>query len=216
MASHCPLLVLATCCLGLAPDLWADARAPSQRPRLNDRPETTLHSRRWQGVIRQAFDYSCGTGSIANLLSLAGAKPPDERELIRAYADKYSEDHVQKAMQAGFSLLDLKLMLELLGYRSSGVRYEPGTMPEEARPMIVYLVVKGYRHFAVFGGTEDGQVLLLDPARGRIRISVQRFLKEWDGTALLILDELPNLSMPNDQNSLTRAQDAARRALFQR
>ena len=116
-------------------------------------------------------------------------------------------------MDNGFSLLDLKLMMNALGYKTSGMRYEAGTMPEDPQPMIVYLVVKGYRHFAVFAGMEQGQVILRDPARGRIRMTPERFLSEWDGTALCLDGQEAKISLPNDAVELTRAQDAVRQVL---
>lgn len=117
-------------------------------------------------------------------------------------------------MATGFSLLDLREMMSLLGYETEGLRYEAGTMPESLQPMIVYLVVKGYRHFAVFAGVADGQVLLLDPARGRIRVSIQRFVEEWDGSALALVDVPKAIKIPDDQEGLTLAQETARFALF--
>lgn len=173
------------------------------------RPHATMLSQRWNGIVRQAFDYSCGTGSIANLIALTGGTVPDERALITLYGKKRGEAVLNQAMKEGFSLLDLKLMLGFLGYTSAGMRYDAGTMPDDAQPMIVYLVVKGYKHFAVFAGVERGQVILLDPSRGRIRITQERFVAEWDGTALM-LDKATAVSLPKDEWGLTHAQEAAR------
>jgi hypothetical protein len=176
----------------------------------------TMRSLRWEGVTRQKFDYSCGTGSIANLLVACGEKPIDERDLVLRYAKLRSRAEVQEAMKEGFSLLDLKNMLAMLGYDSEGVRYEAGTLPDELRPMIVYLVVKGYRHFAVFAGVDRGQIILLDPARGKIRVSVARFLSEWDGSALALQGRLRPGSFFTGTGELTNAQEAARSAALHR
>lgn len=180
------------------------------------RNPATMRSLRWQGVVRQSYDYSCGTGSIANLLLLVGQMAPDERSLIERYAALRSREEIEAAMRTGFSLQDLKLMLGLLGYSSAGVRFEPGTLPEDSHPMIVYLVVKGYQHFAVFAGIEQGLVVLHDPARGRIRLTIPRFLAEWDGSALVLQGSLGETRVPNWSGDLTRAQDTARRVLWGR
>jgi predicted double-glycine peptidase len=173
-----------------------------------------MRSLRWHGVIRHTFDYSCGTGSITNLLLLVGQNAPDERKLIERYTALRSPAEVEAAMRSGFSLQDLKLMLDMLGYPSAGVRFEAGTMPEDPHPMIVYLVVKGYKHFAVFVGIEQGLVVLHDPARGRIRLTLPRFLAEWDGSALVLLGAPGEARCLDDSGNLTRAQEAARSALF--
>lgn len=203
-------------CLLVSINLCAAVESPnSAAPRLPRHLET-MKSLRWRGVVRQAYDYSCGTGAIANLIALIGAEPPDERALINLYMKSRGAKAVQSAMSSGFSLLDLKLMMGALGYQTAGMRYEAGTMPEDPQPMIVYLVVKGYRHFAVFAGVEQGQVVLRDPARGHIRMTPDRFLSEWDGTALCLTGKEAATPLPNDQVELTRAQDASRQAIFHR
>lgn len=184
--------------------------------RFSNRRPMTLLSQRWQGVTRQSFDYSCGTGSVANLITLAGGVTPGEHELIKRYAKVRGEETMNAIMRSGFSLLDLKQMMRLCGYETQGVRYEAGTLPDELQPMIVYLVVKGYRHFAVFAGIEAGQILLLDPARGRLRITPQRFLSEWDGTALILMSSEGIKPVPLEGDGLTAAQLSARPALLTR
>ena len=197
--------------------LLAASRAVADAPQSAvPRHLETMKSLRWRGVVRQAYDYSCGTGSIANLLALIGVEPPDERSIIDKYTSMRGPEVAQAAMKNGFSLFDLKLMMEALGYDTAGMRYEAGTMPEDPQPMIVYLVVKGYKHFAVFAGVEQGQVVLRDPARGRIRITWERFLLEWDGTALCLTGKEAKTPLPNDQVELTRAQNAARQAVLGR
>ncbi|HEY4247080.1 MAG TPA: cysteine peptidase family C39 domain-containing protein [Lacunisphaera sp.] len=175
-----------------------------------------MHSLRWNGVARQSFDYSCGTGSIVNLMSLYGVKGISERELLRRYSATRSKDQLLEAQREGFSLLDIHLMLAMIGYDSDGVRYEAGTLPDELKPMIVYLVVKGYRHFAVFAGIDHGQIILLDPARGRIRIGLPRFLSEWDGSALTLNGVEAQTKSLTGSGDLTQAQETARSAVVER
>ena len=172
----------------------------------------TVQSLRWKDVVRQQYDYSCGTGSISNLLKFLGKPFESEKGIIAAYAKLYGDEKVEQAQKEGFSLLDLKRMLAVLGYKSEGVRYEKGTLPDEFHPMIVYLVVREYRHFSVFAGIEANQVVLLDSARGKIRVTIERFLHEWDGTALLPDPTLTaTVSLPDERMNRTVAQDAIRR-----
>jgi|GEM_PF-6249728 len=188
--------------------------APGQSALLSRTHLQTVRSLRWQGVVRQQYDYSCGTGSIANLLALYGDKSIDEKELLDHYTALRSRKAVEAAIREGFSLLDLKRMLLMLGYESEGVRFEPGTLPDELKPMIVYLVVKGYRHFAVFAGVDRGQIVLLDPARGKIRIGLPRFLSEWDGSALILHDTPRPDAFLLGTGQLTEAQEASRSAVL--
>jgi len=190
---------------------WASADA-TQVP-AGQRHIESLWSLRWKGVARQQFDYSCGTGSITNLIAFLGQPAPDEAALIKAYTEKFPTV-IEQAVKEGFSLLDLKRMLGTLGYNSIGVRYEPGTLPDELQPMIVYLVVRGYRHFAVFAGIKENQVVLLDSARGKISISIDRFLLEWDGSALL-LDPLPaGVTLPDERVKLPPAAETVQSTIL--
>lgn len=210
------LALLAGCCLIFPWLTAATVEAGKPGSSFVGRHPETMNSLRWRGVVRQAHDYSCGTGSIANLITLTGGQAPDEQTIIDRYIQMRGPQAVQDAMKEGFSLLDLKRMMKSLGHDTAGMRYEAGTMPEDPQPMIVYLVVKGYRHFSVFAGVEEGQVSLIDPSRGRIRITRERFLSEWDGTALCFARPVNLGTLPNDEAGLTLAQETARSMILRR
>lgn len=156
-------------------------------------------------VVRQAYVYSCGTGAIVNFVALLGGETPRETGLIEKYTELRGAAAAQAVRETGFSLLDLKLLMSSLGYKTAGVRYEAGTMPEDPQPMIVHLLLGKFSHFAVFAGLETGKVVLLDPMRGRLQLSEEQFLKEWDGTALRLqpVSDAPQLPSDAHQESQT-------------
>jgi hypothetical protein len=52
--------------------------------------------------------------------------------------------------------------------------------------VIVFVHPLGYHHFAVLRGIDRGRVFLADPARGNLRMSIARFLDEWDGIIFVL------------------------------
>ena len=55
-----------------------------------------------------------------------------------------------------------------------------------AAPVIVFIQPLGYVHFAVLRGIDRGRLFLADPARGNLRMSIARFLGEWDGIVFVL------------------------------
>lgn len=84
------------------------------------------------------------------------------------------------------SLLDLKQCALRRGYTVAAVRLSYRNLPELKGPVLVYLERDHYRHFAVLKGVHRDRVYLADPSRGNVRLSVERFAKEWPGIALIL------------------------------
>jgi predicted double-glycine peptidase len=53
-------------------------------------------------------------------------------------------------------------------------------------PVIVFIQAGGYKHFAVLRGVSWRRVYLADPARGNLRMSLERFLDEWGGIIFVL------------------------------
>jgi predicted double-glycine peptidase len=88
----------------------------------------------------------------------------------------------QKIMAQGFSLLDMKLYLDALGYTADGFRVPLDKLSEVGVPAIVLLNIDGYKHFVVIKGITSEDVLVGDPSRG-----IQRY-KRADFEPLLAND----------------------------
>jgi hypothetical protein len=129
------------------------------------------------GVVRQGFDYSCGSAALATLLS--GEGPVSETEILREAFSGLSDDESRHTMEAGLSLLDLKRVAEHRGYRAEGYRIDVNFLPKLRRPVLVFIEPRGYAHFAVLRGIRGDRVFLADPARGNVRDPIWKFLDMW-------------------------------------
>jgi predicted double-glycine peptidase len=136
-------------------------------------------------VVRQHYDFSCGSAAVATLLTYHYGRPTDENAPFVEMWKAGNQDVIRKA---GFSMLDMKHYLQTLGFRVAGFRLDPAQLARLDQPVIVLLDLKGYKHFVVVKGTSAHEVLLGDPALGLRKMPVEEFVAAWNGIALAIVD----------------------------
>jgi predicted double-glycine peptidase len=132
-----------------------------------------------RNVIKQRFDYSCGSAALATLLHYGFGDTVDERDVLAAVFDTLSDDDASQRRKDGLSLLDLQRVAQSRGYRAQGFRLLPEHLPLLRGPVIVFIKPFGYEHFAVLRGTKGDRVFLADPSRGNLRQPAYRFLDDW-------------------------------------
>ena len=177
---------------------------------------------REENVSMQKFDFSCGTGSLATLMKYYFGDNVTEDMLLKDILDSLPEDVKKNRKEKGLSLLDLKQATERRGYQAYGVTLQPSSLYKIGRPVLVYLETDEFKHFSVFRGIREDRVFLADPSRGNIRITAEKFLKEWKGRLALVLDKAGFKVSKDNPLSLTQNDDlffrgellAARRTLF--
>lgn len=144
-------------------------------------PVKSLKEARWDRVIRQQYDFSCGSAAVATLLSFHYNMPMDEAQVFQAM---YRAGDQAKIQAEGFSMLDMKRFLDSQGLHSDGFRMSLDQLVQIGVPGIVLVNTQGYRHFVVVRGLRDDHVLLADPAIGSITVPRAQFENIWDGTVL--------------------------------
>lgn len=129
-------------------------------------------------VIRQQYDYSCGSAALATLLKHHYGIEVGEADLFTAM---YAEGDQEKIRKVGFSLLDMKRYLEARGWKADGFRVPLDKLNETGRPAIALIDLGNYRHFVVVKGVTRDRVLVGDPAFGLKRYARADFEKIWNG-----------------------------------
>jgi predicted double-glycine peptidase len=124
----------------------------------------TLKELRDQNVVKQEKDYSCGSAALATLMIYYFGHKTSEQEILTLMTSSMTEEERRRKPLTGFSLLDLKRVALSMGYRASGFR-----LTSEQ------LVRVSWR-----------RVYLADPARGNLRMSLERFLDEWGGIIFVL------------------------------
>ncbi|GAB2506489.1 C39 family peptidase [Lysobacter humi (ex Lee et al. 2017)] len=145
---------------------------------------TSLKEARYRTTVPQRYDFSCGSAATATLLTYHFGHPVTEAEVFKAM---YATGDQAKIRKEGFSLLDMRRYLASLGYQADGFELPLEKLIEEGLPAIVLLNDRGYRHFVVVKGLQDGRVLLGDPARGTRAMSREKFETLWDNRVLFVV-----------------------------
>jgi predicted double-glycine peptidase len=157
----------------------------------NDAPSAvikrhSLKELRDRYVVKQQLDYSCGAAALATLLTYYFGEETSEQEMLQILASGLTKDEQRLKAQRGFSLLDLKHVAQAKGYRAAGFKLTIDQLKQLTAPVIAFVQPLGYKHFAVLRGIDRGRVFLADPARGNLRMSIGRFLSEWDGIIFVL------------------------------
>jgi predicted double-glycine peptidase len=146
----------------------------------------TLKELRDQNVVKQQLDYSCGAAALATLMRYYFGEDTSEKEVLSRLQARLTREELLYKAQHGFSLLDLKQVALQKGYRAAGFRLTFVQLTRLAAPVIVFIEPEGYKHFAVLRGVDRGRVFLADPARGNLRMSIDRFLEEWQDIVFVL------------------------------
>jgi predicted double-glycine peptidase len=142
-------------------------------------PITSLRALRDAGVVKQRHDYSCGSASLATLLTYGLNDPVDENVLLRALLEPLSKDELIALQKKGLSLLDMQQLAQQRGHKAQGFRVHQSQLAKLSRPVIVFIKPHGYEHFAVLKGVQGGRAYLADPSLGNVRMPLYRFLGMW-------------------------------------
>jgi predicted double-glycine peptidase len=145
-------------------------------------PVKSKAEQRWNTVIRQQYDFSCGSAAVATLLTYHYNMPVREDEVFR---DMFTLGDQEKIKKNGFSLLDMKTYLDSRGLQADGFRFKLDSFAKIQVPGITLVNTNGYRHFVVVKGISADEVLIGDPAAGTVILSREQFETLWTGAVLV-------------------------------
>lgn len=139
-------------------------------------------------VVRQRWDYSCGSAALSTVLSHNLNDPTPESAVVVSILRR--TDPVRVRSRGGFSLLDLKHYLSRRGYESAGyVDLDLEELEAFDVPAIVPISLKGFDHFVVFRGRYGDRVVLADPAFGNMTMRVFRFEELWKSRIAFVVKD---------------------------
>jgi hypothetical protein len=145
-------------------------------------PIRSIDEIRWDTVVRQQYDFSCGSAAIATLLTHHYDLPTSEDTVFKVMFAIGDQKHIRKL---GFSLLDMKRYLDKRGLRSDGFKMTAEKLVKKGMPGITLISTNGYKHFVVVKGIRNDKVLVGDPALGTRVIPLEEFKEMWTGGAVL-------------------------------
>lgn len=145
---------------------------------------TTFKERRFTNVIKQQYDFSCGSAAIASLLTYHYERPTTEAEVFESMFEAGDKETIRTK---GFSLLDMKVYLEANGYEADGFRVGLDQIQDSKIPAIVVIRTRGYQHFVLIKGVSDREVVVGDPALGTKVYTREEFEQVRDGDIVFVI-----------------------------
>jgi uncharacterized protein len=157
-------------------------------------------------VIRQRYDFSCGSAAVATMLTHHYGRPTGEHEPFKAMWASGNKELIRKV---GFSMFDMKTYLTGLGYKAEGFRLTIDDLQKVKRPLIVLINLNGFKHFVVIKGISKDRILTGDPVLGITQYALTDFEKIWNGIALAIVKaptpERPKYNLVSDWGPWSQA-----------
>jgi hypothetical protein len=146
-------------------------------------PIRSVEDQRFASVIRQAFDFSCGSAALATLLRFHYGDAQTEETVFRGMWERGDRAQIRRL---GFSLLDMKRFLAARGLSGDGFEVTLDQVAEARVPGIALVNIENYRHFVVVKGVANGRVLVGDPSLGLRSVPREDFQRSWNGVYFVI------------------------------
>ncbi len=143
---------------------------------------TPKEALRFEYVLEQERDASCGYSAAASLLTLYWGLEARESELIGTLSEL-----AEGELSYRVSLADIALMIEKRGLKTIGLDLN---WTELLRIIVSYAPLIAHydrpeKHFALLIGHKDERIVTADPIRGLELLSETEFMERWSGKVLV-------------------------------
>lgn len=149
---------------------------------------------KFRNIVRQQFDYSCGSAALTTVLQHYLGRNFQERQVMEGLLHYGENDRIVE--RRGFSMLDMKRLATALGFPAGGFKAEIEDLMELDHPAIVPIHFSGFKHFVVVRTIKDGRVFIADPSKGNLSFTLERFQEKWDQNVLFVI--FPGNTKPID------------------
>ncbi|MDI9245731.1 C39 family peptidase [Marinobacter sp. CHS3-4] len=152
--------------------------------RTNTRVEP-LVEQKYRNIVRQAYDYSCGSAALTTVLNFYLGRNLGERQVMEGLLHYGESERIVE--RRAFSMLDMKRLVTALGYPAGGFRATIDDLIDLDHPAIVPINHAGFKHFVVIRTIREGRVFIADPSVGNISFTLAQFKEKWDDNVLFIV-----------------------------
>lgn len=140
-----------------------------------------------ENVIKQKFDYSCGSAALATLLNYSMGENLTEEQVMQGLF-QYGDTKLIEQRRA-FSLLDMKRFVNILGYQGAGYTAELEDLKQLKSPAILPIEFYGYTHFVVYKGIYREHIFFADPFLGNSSYPISRFQEMWFKNVVFVVSD---------------------------
>lgn len=153
-------------------------------------------------LVRQQYDYSCGSASIATILKYYyNDSEVSERdvidEILKSKGYDTTQNEILKEGDNVISFLDLSKYAKTKGFRAVGLAVNFEVLSKLKIPVIIFVNARGMDHFTVYKTMDEEYAYLSDPSFGNIKVRIAQFKEmffqrkdpQYPGKILVILPE---------------------------
>lgn len=138
-----------------------------------------------QNLVKQQEDFTCGSASLATILTYYYGLQTSEKEVLDfvmrkkgidlSKIDLANNEIMQSFQEQGLSFLDLAEFAKSYDLEAIGLALDFNSLKQLKVPVIVFLNIRKTEHFSVYKGMDEFYVYLADPSFGNIKIPITKF-----------------------------------------
>ena len=142
----------------------------------------SMNELKWDSVVRQKLEVGCGAAALATIMTYYFGFSASEQEMADAMlAEAAASGQGDLVRQIGFSMSHIKRVAEKGGIIAEGFKVPVEQLDKIKIPVIARVSIRGYDHFLVFKGAQNGRIFVADPAFGNGSYRLAAFEKIWSG-----------------------------------
>lgn len=132
-----------------------------------------------QDMVKQEYDYSCGSATLATILKYYYTLEVDEKTILDDILESKNLSKKDKSefenSQMNLSFYDLATYTNSLNFKAIGLSLDLDSLKKLQVPVILFVKVRKDEHFTVYKSMDENFVYLADPTFGNIKISIAKF-----------------------------------------
>ncbi len=140
-------------------------------------------------IVRQQDLKDCGVCSLLSIIKYYGGFIPLEKLRV----------DTQTSLE-GTTAYHLVKAAENYGLNAYGAKLEKiSDLENIVLPAIAHVIVKGFNHFLVIYKVTKNEIIVMDPAKGKVKMKKQEFESIWTNHVIILYPnhELPNITNKN-------------------
>jgi len=130
-------------------------------------------------LVRQNYDYSCGSASLATVMKHFYDQNMTEESILNDILDMkgIGKEKAKELEEEDMSLsfLDLAEYIKTKGFKAIGLALNLKALKSLKAPVILFVKIRKNEHFTVFKGIDERYVYLADPSFGNSKIKISKF-----------------------------------------
>lgn len=143
-------------------------------------------ARKFDGVIGQTADFTCGAASVATILTFYWNRPTSEIEVLNLIRSRYTDEQWKSREGNGVSFDDLIFAAGKLRFEAAGAELSIDDLPKLAAPVILHLDKGKFQHFSVLRKAASDVFYMADSIVGQIVLTQADLRSQYTGKALAI------------------------------